>query len=243
LALIASLLLVQTALILLALFGRRKRARLVVELRRLSGRLINAQEEERKRIARELHDGVTQLLAIHSIELDRFGASNVSPAQQEEFRRLAANAAEIATEVHNIAHRLHPSKLSHLGLLPAVRELCRDVTLHQDVEVELTEEGVPAQLETEVSLCLYRVVQEALANVARHSGAKHALVSLQRTGDHITLAVADDGQGFDPAGMSGRGIGLCGMRERLRLVNGGLNVISKPGCGAEIKVTVPFRAA
>ena len=239
-SLVALLLLVQTGLIVLLLLGRRKRSRLVQELHLLSGRLITAQEDERKRIARELHDDVTQLLALHSIELDQFSPAGVSPEDRVRFRDLSAKAAEIATEVHNIAHRLHPSKLNHLGLLPAVRELCRDVTARHGLDVQVADEGMPAELGSDLTLCLYRVIQESLANVLRHSGASHALVSLQRREREITLKVADDGQGFDPeATAENNGIGLFSMRERLRLVRGHLDVASQPGAGTEITVTVP----
>jgi signal transduction histidine kinase len=243
-SLVALLLLVQTGLILLLLLGRRKRSRLVQELHQLSGRLITAQEDERKRIARELHDDVTQLLALHSIELDQFSPHGVSPEDRTHFRDLSAKAAEIATEVHNIAHRLHPSKLNHLGLLPAVRELCRDVTLRHGIDVEVADENMPPELESDLTLCLYRVIQESLGNVLRHSGASHALVSLKRREREITLKIADDGHGFDPETTpASNGIGLFSMRERLRLVRGHMNVCSQPGAGTEITVTVPAHIA
>lgn len=242
-SLVVLLLLVQTGLIVLLLLGRRKRTKLVQELHLLSGRLITAQEDERKRIARELHDDVTQLLALHSIELDQFSPSAVSPEDRSRIRDLSAKASEIATEVHNIAHRLHPSKLNHLGLLPAVRELCRDVTLRHGLDVQVAEEGVPADLGSDLTLCLYRVIQESLANVLRHSGASHALVSLQRREREITLKIADDGRGFDPATVpASHGIGLFSMRERLRLVSGRMSVCSQPGAGTEVTVIVPVQA-
>jgi signal transduction histidine kinase len=242
-SLVALLLLVQTGLILLLLLGRRKRSKLVQELHQLSGRLITAQEDERKRIARELHDDVTQLLALHSIELDQFSPHGVSAEDRTRFRDLSAKATEIATEVHNIAHRLHPSKLNHLGLLPAVRELCRDVSQRHSLDVEVADDNMPSELESDLTLCLYRVIQESLANVLRHSGASHAMVSLQRREREITLKIADDGRGFDPESASaGQGIGLFSMRERLRLVSGRINVCSQPGAGTEITVTVPLHA-
>lgn len=244
LALLAPVVVAQAVLLVLLLSERRHRGKLVEELRLLSGKLITAQEDERKRIARELHDDVTQLLALHSIELDQLNREEAAPGDRARFHDLSAQAAEIAAEVHHIAHRLHPSKLHHLGLLPAVREFCKEMALRHGIEVEVAEEGVPLDLDAEATLCLYRVIQEALGNIMRHSGASHAAVSLRRREGAIELRISDDGQGFDPGALpGGHGIGLLGMRERLRLVRGHLSVNSRPGAGTEITVTVPVSAA
>ena len=244
LALLAPVLVVQAVLLALLLLERRHRGKLVEELRRLSGKLIGAQEDERKRIARELHDDVTQLLALHSIELDQLNREEAAPSDRARFHDLSAQAAEIAAEVHNIAHRLHPSKLHHLGLLPAVREFCKEVALRYGIQVEVEEENMPAELDADTTLCLYRVIQESLGNVMRHSAASHAAISLRRGEGAIVVRIADDGRGFDPEALPGsHGIGLLGMRERLRLVHGRLNVSSRPGAGTEITVTVPLHAA
>lgn len=243
-ALLAPLLVVQTVLIVLLLLGRRNRVKLVEELRLLSGKLITAQEDERKRIARELHDDITQLLALHSIELDQMNPEEVSPGDRTRLHDLSVQAGEIATEVHNIAYRLHPSKLHHLGLLPAVREFCKEVALRHGIDVEVAEKDIPPDLDSDTTLCLYRVIQESLGNILRHSAASHAVVTLRRGEREIMVSIADDGRGFDPGALpASQGIGLLGMRERLRLVRGRMNVNSKPGSGTEITVNVPLHAA
>ncbi len=243
-AMIATLLLLQTALIVALLVIRRNRIRLIDELRLLSGHLISAQEDERKRIARELHDDVTQRLALHSIELDQWNLASASPEDQARLRELSAQAAEIANEVHNIARQLHPSKLNHLGLLPAVRELAKEIALRHGIDIEIEDGSMPSELPADATLCLYRVAQESLRNVLRHSGANHALVSLEGNAREITMKVVDDGKGFDPTTVSASyGIGLFSMRERLHLVKGRMQIHSTPGAGTEITVSVPLRRA
>ncbi len=244
LAIILPLLVLQTVLMVLMSIGRRNRTKLVKELRLLSGRLITAQEDERKRIARELHDDVTQRLALHSIELDQWNLASASPEDQAHLRSLSTSAAEISIEVHNIAHRLHPSKLKHLGLLPAVRELGKEIAIRHGIDIDIEDENVPEDLPGDTTLCLYRVAQEALNNVLRHSGASHATISLSGRRGLVAMRIMDNGHGFDPLSIpTTHGIGLFSMRERLHLVRGQMNICSRPGNGTEVQVTVPVRAA
>ncbi|MGA7413906.1 MAG: histidine kinase, partial [Bryobacteraceae bacterium] len=165
---------IQSAFLVLLFLERRKLAVIRKELVQLSRNLMRAQEEERSRIARGLHDDLGQRLALFSIELDQTQARLEDPAAKEVLGELSEKAAEVASDVHAIAHGLHPSKLDHLGLLPAVQEFCREVELRSGVDVEVTVKEWPAQLDRNLTLCLYRTVQEALQNVVRHSQAHRA---------------------------------------------------------------------
>ena len=217
----------------------RKRAELA--LHTLSGRLLSAQEDERRRIARELHDNLSQQMALLAIEIEQI-ASQAGRSQQmaRAMRELGERTAEIASEIHTMSHRLHSSKLEALGLSAAVRGHCREV-LAQGVRVEFWEVDVPASLAPDVQLCLFRVVQEGLNNVVKHSGAREAQVMLSGTGDTLLLRIADSGRGFDEAEAAERdGLGLASMRERLRLIGGELTVTSRSGQGATIEARAPL---
>jgi PAS domain S-box-containing protein len=206
--------------------------------RDLAGRLIASQEAERHRIARELHDDVSQKLALLSMSLDRLGASDVSGP--ESFRELRAQIVEIASDLHNLSHELHPSKLQALGLVESLRSLCREVAKQSGVHIAFADENVPSALDPDVALCLYRIVQEALHNVARHSGARQAAVRLRLEHDALVLQVTDSGAGFDPEGADRGGLGLVSMRERAALLNGQLELHAVPGRGTRIVVRLPL---
>ncbi len=221
--------------------GRRRR-RAEFMLRSLSGRLLSAQEDERRRIARELHDNVGQQMALLSIEIEQVAAQSVrSPATMAgSMRDLSERTAEISTEIHNISHRLHSAKLETLGLVAAVRGHCREI-LAQGVQVHFSEMGVPGQVSSDVELCLFRIVQEGLNNVVKHSGAPEAHVTLSGTGDALVVSVEDFGRGFDQDAAAGRvGLGFASMRERLRLVGGELTIRSRAGQGTSIDARVPL---
>ncbi|HSE36902.1 MAG TPA: PAS domain-containing protein, partial [Blastocatellia bacterium] len=209
----------------------------------LSGKLISARETERARIARELHDDLNQRMALISIELEQLGQS--SPDTDGRLRRhlqgIIKQAAEVSREIHRISYDLHPSKLIQLGLVAAVKGLCDELRSNHGLRIEFLHEGVPTGLPQGVSLCLYRIVQESLNNVIKHSGAEEAEVELRGTGDEVRLRVSDSGIGFDVESPTFRkGLGLMGMRERLRLVGGSISIDSKPSKGTEINVRVPF---
>src|SRR6201986_2716867 len=166
-------------------------------LRDLGGRLIRAQEEERSRIARELHDDLSQRLALLSIELEQL--SQKIPARQGDLSSRIqdawAKAQEISVEVHRISYQLHPSKLEHLGLALAVKSFCDELSARHGVKITFRNRGVPAALPKDVALCVFRIAQEALRNVVRHSGAPEARVTLDMAGRAVRLCVSDSGGG------------------------------------------------
>jgi PAS domain S-box-containing protein len=206
-------------------------------------RLIQAHEEERTRIARELHDDINQRVALLAVKLD--GLKHRLPASAAEVSREVEAASqqvtELGSDVQALSHRLHSSKLGYLGLAAAASSFCRELSEQKNVEVEFSSENVPKQLSEEISLCLFRVLQEALQNAVKHSGSQHFQVSLKTGGNEIELTVHDSGIGFDPEeAMKGHGLGLTSMRERLKLVDGGISVDSKSQCGTTIHARVPF---
>lgn len=212
------------------------------ELRVLTGRLLQAQEAERRRIARELHDDLNQNLALLSVELDLL-AQRPPPATQLAGRmgELSAQVKQLSSSVHELSHQLHPAKLEQLGLVAGVAGLCKELAQSHDLLIAFTHREVPAAIPAETALCLYRIAQEALRNVIKHSGARQAGVELIGSGPALFLRVADDGGGFDPAVAPDRGgLGLVSMRERLRLVGGEITIGSSPSAGTRIEVRVPL---
>jgi signal transduction histidine kinase len=210
------------------------------ELSTLSRRLIQAQEAERALIARDLHDDVTQRMAVLAIELGRVESSAPGGVQSGTLRKVREGLVRLSEDIHSLAYRLHPSVLEELGLLEALRTECERRGRHGGIDVALDLDPVPAAVAKDAALCLYRVAQEALTNVARHARAQTASVTLRQVDGGLLLAVRDDGVGFDPGESRGRGrLGLVSMRERLRLVNGTLDVESAPGQGTVIVAWVP----
>ena len=217
----------------------QKRAELAV--RNLSGRLLSAQEEERRRIARELHDNLGQQISLLAIEIEQVAmTSEPRTAVAGSLRQIGARTAEISSEIHNLSHRLHSVKLEALGLAVAVQGHCRELR-GQGLQVTSLVENVPGALSQEVALCLFRVVQEGLNNVIKHSGAGEARVSLRGTSDALLLSIADSGRGFDESDASDRaGLGLASIVERLRLIGGEVTIRSNPGRGTTIDARVPL---
>ncbi len=213
------------------------------ELRNLGGRLIRAQEDERRRIARELHDDLSQRLAIMGIELDQL-RQKMSPSQTDLIARtekLSTRTQEVSEEIHRLSYRLHPSKLDHLGLAAALAGLCRETAEHQDIEIEFQQDGFPAPLAQDITLCVFRIAQESLRNVIKHSGAREARVKLTRTHQLLHLHVSDNGCGFDYGSpKTTRGLGFISMRERLRLVSGEISIKARAARGTQIDVLVPL---
>src|SRR5215469_4066361 len=207
----------------------------------LGGKLIAAQEAERTRIARELHDDINQQLALLSVSLDCFGKN--PPGSPEETRcgieEFVRQISEVSHNVQALSHRLHSSKLDYLGLVAAMQGFCREFSDQHHVEVNFSHDRVPDTVPKEISLCLFRVMQAALVNAFKHSGVKSFDVQLRGTSEGIRLAIQDRGAGFDAEKMlSGHGIGLISMRERVRLVNGHLSIQSQPNAGTTIGVDV-----
>ena len=219
----------------------RKRAEETAQ--QLSGRLLHAHEEERARLAKELHDGLSQNLALLSVEMEMFGQRlPETPAQiNERLSGFSSEAKGLSAEVHRISHGLHPAKLTQLGLTIALRSFCREVEQAHGIQVCFEARDVPRELPPEAALCLYRVAQEAIQNVVKHSGAKRATVELETTGNTICLRVTDDGKGFETGAKRGSGsLGLVSMQERVRLVQGKVSVKSEPGQGTRVEARVPL---
>jgi len=206
----------------------------------VSRRLIAAQEDERTRLARELHDDINQRLALVLMSLDR--VQHV-PSSVDELRKdvgsVTAQIADIVKDIQALSHRFHSSKLDLLGLTRAAGDLCVELSTGHDVAIDFDAEDYVDRVPQHVSLCLFRVLQEALQNATKHSGARRITVSLQPHPGAIELRIADDGVGFDMRAVRGRGLGLTSMIERLKLVDGKLSIDSTPGGGTTIRATVP----
>ena len=213
-----------------------------VALRDVAIRLISAQEEERRRVACEIHDDLGQKLALLSLELGQLGQNiDTTAIAQQHFQNLQNQIEEISTDVHRLAYRLHPAKLEHVGLLSAIRSLCYELTASGKMHVVFHHKGTFSKLRKEVNLCLFRIVQEALRNSTKHSGSVSARVFLVNTGNEIRLSVSDHGCGFDVnREASERGLGITSMLERARVVGGTINILSTPACGTVIEVSVPL---
>jgi PAS domain S-box-containing protein len=211
-------------------------------LRAMSGRLITAQEEERARIARELHDDLSQRMALLSIGIEQFGQGlpDLSSKAQQQIQDVAEIATDISSTIHNLSHQLHPSKLDTLGLVASLLSLCREFGTQHDLQVQFVHGGIPGKIPQDVTLCLFRIVQEALRNVVKHSGAAEAKVELFGQGGRIELGIFDSGSGFSAESAQAKGgLGLISMRERLRLVRGQLSIESEPSHGTRIRVCIP----
>jgi signal transduction histidine kinase len=210
------------------------------DLARLTGRFLKMQETERTRIARELHDDISQQLAVLALELDALGlGSNELRHGSRVIAPLAQRVRSIAADVQRVTRELHPARLEYLGLVPAVRALGHDME-HYGLRIDVSRNDWPDELPAAVALALYRVTQEALHNAARHSEADLVCVTLEGTQTTLVLTVADTGVGIDPHRMEIRnGIGMTSMRQRLRSIGGSLSVRSAPGQGTRIQAVIP----
>jgi PAS domain S-box-containing protein len=207
-------------------------------------RLIEAHEEERAWIARELHDDVNQRIAMLTIDLERWGKQ--LPDSAVEFHNHIGNARQrlldLARDVQGLSHRLHSSKLEYLGLVAAAKSFCRELSEQHQAEIDFRDMAMPRSVPKEISLCLFRVLQETLQNAVKHSGVRHFKVQLCGTEGEIQLTVSDLGVGFDPQdALHRRGLGLISMRERMQLIGGEISINSHPGSGTTIHARVPFR--
>jgi PAS domain S-box-containing protein len=224
-------------------FDITERKELATTRMEFSGRLLQAQEEERARIARELHDDIGQRLALLAIDVQQLDGvlSGVNDALHDRMQSLWKQLNDISTDAGRISHQLHSSKLQLLGLALAVRGLCDDFSKQHDINIDYTCTGVPPELDSTVSLNLFRVAQEALHNVARHSHARRVKVKLRGNNNEIRLSVHDDGKGFDvDTAFTGEGLGLISMTERLRLVGGNFSIRSEPSFGTRVVARVPL---
>jgi signal transduction histidine kinase len=225
-------------LILTAVTAERRRDAL--SLRDMSRRLIDAQERERQHIARELHDGVAQNLALAELELDRIIDRAPSDQAWAPLNQVRDQMTMVSQSLWDLSRGLYPSNLQYLGLVLALTRLCSDLTEETSVEVQCDVDGIPDHLPSEISLCLYRVAQEALQNVVKHSQATTASVRLHATSDRIHLRIADNGTGFRQSATA-EGLGFASVRERLSAMNGDIEVCSAPGRGTRLEAWVPFR--
>jgi signal transduction histidine kinase len=207
---------------------------------RLSVLLIDAQEQERRAISRELHDEVGQSLGALLVDVGRLSAllPPENNAVQDLVRSMKALAERSVNSVRNIALLLRPTMLDDLGLVAALEWQAREVSRRSEIEVEIESSGVSDTLSEDYKTCIYRLVQEALNNAARHSGGRHAWVDVRQNAKAITVSIRDDGHGFDPS--RSRGLGLLGMEERVRRLGGTLKVESKPGEGTLIIGELPL---
>jgi signal transduction histidine kinase len=203
-----------------------------------TGSLVEAQEADRARIARELHDSLGQKIALLQAGLDQISRSLPS-REQMQLHQLSAHVADIARELHEVAYELHPLRLEILGLAKSIEALCRETARHSGVDISFSgNAGLPPRVGAAESLCLYRVAQEALHNVVKHSKADPARVQLCGVPGALELIVADTGQGFDDSAAPS-GLGLTSMRQRVELLNGALTVHTRRGGGTRVRARIP----
>lgn len=226
------------ALAMMADITERKRAEKA--LADMSRKLIQAQEQERARIGRELHDDINQRLAMLALELEQL--QDNYPEVRSRVQELRKETAEISNDVQALSHELHSSKLEYLGVVAGMKSWCKEFSERQSMEIDFKTE-VSSTLPLEVGLSLFRVIQEALHNAQKHSGVKRIELQLREDSGEIHLVVSDLGRGFDlETAMQGRGLGLTSMGERVRLMNGTISIESKPMCGTTIHVRVPLES-
>lgn len=210
----------------------------------ISGKLIEAQEKERARIGRELHDDIGQRLALLVIELDKlqhqFPKLNIE--LDTRMGQLREKLEEVVRDVHTLSHDMHPSKLEYLGLVPAIRGFCRDFSDNHLFEVDLECAAIPEGIPSETALCLFRVLQESIHNSQKHSGADRCQVRLWASAGRVYLTVCDSGRGFEKheSPESRGGLGLISINERLKSVGGTFSIESQPLRGTMVRVSVPF---
>ena len=248
------LILAQTTLVIGLLFQRGRRRQAEEQVRRsqaelqasydrietLGGRLLHAQETERARLAGELHDDICQQLALLATDLELMRS-----AAAPDRRRLTAEARDrtqtIARSVHDLSYRLYPAKLTLIGLVPALQSLQREME-RSAIVMNFVHRGVPRTLPADVTLCVFRVVQEALQNAIKYSGAREVSLSVEGVRDELVVMIIDDGVGFDVGAAWGHGLGLISMKERVTAVNGKFVIHSEPGAGTRLCMAVPLES-
>jgi PAS domain S-box-containing protein len=214
-----------------------RRKQMEDELSGMSRKLIDAQEQERTRIGRELHDDINQRLSLLAVELEQL--EEIPSGIPKRARELRNQAAEIANDVQALSHELHSSKLEYLGVIGGIRSWCKEFGDRHKIEVDFKSD-VSRLFPPEVGLTLFRVLQEGLHNAVKHSGVKRVQVQLCENAGEVHLIINDLGKGFDPNALQEKGLGLISMRERVRLINGSIDIQSKPMSGTTIQVRVPL---
>jgi signal transduction histidine kinase/ABC-type uncharacterized transport system substrate-binding protein len=212
---------------------------------RLSRHLISAQEKERSRLASELHDDFSQRLAVLAFGLQNTAdtlpdSRDTLKETLEEFRQ---SVGELGDDLHTLSHRLHSSTLDTLGLVTGLKSLCRELGAKQGIEIDFTSEDVPRSVRPDVALCLFRIAQEGLQNLKKHSGIKKAQLSVRHMGNRLILSLHDEGAGFDAEKLDRPGLGILSMQGRARVLGGEFEIHSKPGKGTRIDVWVPLEPA
>jgi signal transduction histidine kinase len=214
-----------------------------VQLRQLTAQLLSAQDDERRRIARELHDDLNQRVISLSYDIDNEmqQAHGLSPAAHATLQLVKNEVAELSDHLRDLAHRLHPSVLDDLGIISALRVCANEFEQRERIPVRLALEESERPLGRHLAECLFRVTQEALRNVAKHADAMHVFLGLSYEEDHVLLRIEDDGRGFTPQDRDAmqRGLGLVSMGERVRLLEGTLTLDSNPGQGTRLSVSIP----
>jgi signal transduction histidine kinase len=235
---------VQAVLIAGLLIQRAHRRRAEREAQHLGGRILTVQEDERRRLAREMHDDVTQRLASLAIDTAKVQSILGSPATARPLDAIRQRLVTLSKDVHALSYRLHPSVIDDWGLVAALKAECNRVTLQEPIRVDFDSQAIPKKLPPNTAVCLFRVAQEALRNVVRHAHARKVEVLLKAERGGISLAVRDDGTGFaDSVGARRTSLGLVSMRERIRLVNGKLDIVSRPDQGTSVVAWVPLTPA
>lgn len=214
-----------------------------VDYRNLAGKLLSVQETERRRLAREMHDDLTQRLAVMAIDVDQLARTFQHPNNKVRMKlnQIRENLVKLSEDIHSISRQLHPSILDDLGLYDAVRSECAKFLLREGIRVDFRSESLPSQVPKDIALCIYRIMQEGLRNIAKHAEASSVRLLLGMDNGAIHLSLEDQGKGFDPSTEKARsGLGLVSMQERVRLVNGEFKVTSQPGSGTQIEAIIPL---
>jgi signal transduction histidine kinase len=236
-----SILVLQTALLIGLVWQRTRRRRAEGEALTLSGRLITAHEDERRWLARELHDDITQRLAGLAIDAAQLPGSGSSPTAKDPRGSIRGGLIQLSEDVHNLSYRLHPSVLDDLGLVQALKAECERVARVESLQVDVEADRLPQTVPKDVALGIYRVAQEALRNVVRHAKASTVQLSLALSDGGLLLTVTDNGSGFDPDVPAHRqSVGHASMRERMRSLGGKLDIQSTPGLGTTVVAWVPI---
>jgi signal transduction histidine kinase len=211
------------------------------ELERLAGRLISAQEDERRRVGRELHDDLVQRVAATAIELGRLERLPSEADRRAGLTQLRQTLVQLSQDVHQLSRRIHPAMLDEQGLPAAIEAECRAFMERGGPPVDVRIDGSLDDLDKDATLALYRIVQESLRNAWLHANASDVRVLITRTGSTVHLTIGDNGEGFDRAAPGWKaGLGLASMEERVRLLGGTLVVTSAPGAGTRVAATLPL---
>jgi signal transduction histidine kinase len=209
----------------------------------LSGHLIKVQEKERSRLASELHDDFSQRLAVLALGLQNTAETvpDSPDTLKQTLDEFSQSVCELGADLHSLSHRLHSSTLETLGLITGLKALCGEFGAKQGIEVDFTTEDIPRSVRPDVALCLFRIAQEGLQNLKKHSGTKRAQLSVRHMGDRLFLSLCDQGRGFDANKLEKPGLGILSMQGRARLLGGQFEIHSKPGEGTRIEAWVPLQ--